>query len=1144
MKRTNLHHLWLFAFLLSAWGAAAFGQSTTGQITGRITDPSGAVVQTAKVNVTNVSTGIKRESSSNEEGYYTVPLLQPGDYRIDVQQPGFKAVSRSGIKVNVDQVLRIDFIMEVGEVTETIDVTSSPPQLQSGSSDIGTTVDAATILDLPLAVGGTVRNPLEFIKLVPGFSGTINNDPGSNSTVFKFNGGQENATDVLVDGATIQLVSPSIQMNYGVSVEGVQEFKVQTNNFGAEYGRTSAGIVNLILKSGTNRFHGTGYNFLRNRVLDANSWFNNRSGTRRPIDTQNDFGFLVSGPVLKDRTFFMFDYEGFRFNTGGASLRTYPTDAQKAGNFSALLPGTVIYDPATCNPGPCQPFPGNIIPASRISSVSRNVLGFLPQTSTALANNVVETSQGFTKADLWTLKIDHQLTTKQKIAGSMSVADTEKGNTSNLGDISGGSLPQRTRYFRFSHDYVLSPALLNHFNYGFSRRFRQELSNGLFQDYPRRLGLNGVAQTTFPCIRWVGFGEGINNCGDSDFADNTYQLNDNLSWIKGRHTLKFGFEVRQQQFNTRRLTETSGRFQFDAPQTSNGMSGGHSFASFLLGQVSRGDLNLGRSQGIRFGYYAGFAQDDFKVTPKLTLNYGFRYELPVPASEAHDRFSVVDPSLPNPGAGNLLGAYTFFGEGPGRNGRKRPQDTYKKSYGPRFGFAYEWTPDTVIRGGYGIYYSALKEGSFADNDSLGFFGQAGFSSPGGVAPAFNWDGGFPQNFPHPPFIDPTVGNGGSNNIIIVPRDTGRPGLIQNWNLNIQRQLGKDLLLDVAYVGSKGDHLVSLLRIPNQLNPILQSKGACLSVNINQQSADPACAGQALVAKPYPSFSGTVAQALRPFPQYGNFNQESNSFSPERGGSFTYHAMQLKLEKRFSQGLTFLASYTVSKNITNADSEAPGGAGFLGNNAFIAQNSFDPKSEKGLSQLDTPQSLVFSYTYELPVGPGKAYGNKSGAAGKLLQGWRIGAVHTYRSGIPTAAFACGVNTGVFALDQFTGCIRANVVPGANQQGWSGNFDPTTDRFFNPAAFSVPANFTFGNAPRSLNLRSFPTLNEDFTIGKRTQITEDVHLDFRTEFFNVFNRHIFNAPGVFAGGNRNDPASFGVVNSSSGPRIIQFGLKLNF
>jgi carboxypeptidase family protein/TonB-dependent receptor-like protein len=1147
--------------------APLIAQTANGSIQGSILDPSGASVVGATVTARNMDTGLTVSTQSTDAGIYSLPNLPPGRYSISAEASGLKKYQQNGVTIRTATATSLDIKMQLGAVTETVTVQGDAVQLETSTSDIGSTVERSLVSNLPLEVSGTIRNPVQFITLVPGFVGNVGNDPGSNSTDdFKVNGGQEGATDILVDGVSISLVSPNTQWNKGVSTEAVQEFKVLQSNFSPEFGQSGDGIVNLTLKSGTNDFHGSAYDFLRNRVLDANSWKNNRAGLKKSINTQNDFGFTVGGPVFiphlyngKNKTFFFFDYEGFRFRTGGTSVLSLPNEAFRSGDFSALLPATQLYDPVTQ-----APIPGNILandPNFTPSSVITNVFSFLPATNGGLTNNVVDRTVSSTSANLWDLKIDHNISDKQRISFGFNYDNTNTGSTSSLSPIFGSHTPQNTRYARFSHNYNFKPSLVNQFLFGFSRRFRTESSNSLGQGFVQQLGLTGVLDTTFPCFKFFGgpYREVINNCGASQFADNVYQVADSISWIRGKHNLKFGGEVRLLQFNVRRLTQASGEFDFDPTETSLNGSGGDAVASALFGLVHQGTLNYGRFSGVRYKNFAFYAQDSYKLTPRFTLNYGLRYDLDLPAREAQDRFSAVDPTLPNPGAGNILGAYTYFGSGPGRNGQTRPQDVYKRAFGPRLGFAYSINDKTVLRGGYGIYYQPLKEGSFADFDSLGFFNFETLTTANGAP--FQIDSGFPHILPPSGPFTPE-GQNGNSNVVLIPRNSGRPGDVQSWNLDVQRQITNNLLVSVAYVGSKGTHLPALNIIPNQVDPSFLPLGSELTMDstclTNGGCPNAIAAG---ITLPYAGFTGGLNQALRPFPQYGDFNQEDNSFTPDRTGNSTYHAMHLQVNKRFAEGLSFLVSYSVSKNITDADSAGPGVSGFIGTNSFIGQNSYDRKAEKAVSQLDTPQSLVASFFYELPIGRGKKFVNQGGVVDRLVGGWSVAGVLSYKSGTPMTVYSqCPGTAGdvLFGGCHFTGIARVNVVPGVAQTN-KDHLDPATTPFFNPNAFSVPAPFTFGNEPRSLaSARTFGGRNEDFTIGKKTRIIgERAVVDFRAEFFNIFNRHIYQAPGGFATP-LNDPfvpvggsgcpgpfaCGFGAVTDSSGPRTIQFGLKITY
>jgi hypothetical protein len=1157
------------AFFLLFSAVSLRAQTTNGSIQGTVTDPSGAPVGSANVIGRNLDTGLSVATVTSDAGLYSLANLPPGRYSVTVEGPNMKNYVREGVTVQTGSTVSLDIQMQLGGVSENVTVSADASQLETATSDIGATVQQVLVENLPLEVSGTVRNPVQFITLIPGFVGNVGNDPGSNSTDdFKVDGGQENSTDVLVDGVSISLVSPNTQWNKGISTEGVQEFKVLQSNFSPEYGESGDGIVSLTIKSGTNDFHGSVYDFYRNRALDANSWVNNTAEVGKSVNTQNDFGATFGGPVRiphlyngRDKTFFFVDYEGFRFRTGNNNFQTFPTEAFKSGDFSSLLPGTQLYDPVTH-----QAIPGNILkndPNFTPSKVVSNILALLPTTTGASQNNVLDTTISTTTANLFDIKIDENISDKHRISGGFDYDNTNTGGKSNLGPLFGSTTPQNTRYARISDNYIFTPSIVNQFLFGFSRRFRGELSDSIGQDFPAKIGLTGVQSTTFPCVKFTAapYQDVLNNCGDSQFADNVFQLNDSVSWVKGKHNMKFGGEVRMLQFNVRRLTQASGEFDFNAQETSLNGIGGDPLASALFGLVNTSTLNYGAFSGVRYKDFSLYAQDTYKLSRRLTLNYGLRYDIDLPASEAFNRFSAVDPTLPNPGAGGIPGAYTYFGTGPGRNGQTRPQDIYTKAFGPRVGFAYSINDKTVIRGGYGIFYEPLKEGSFADQDGLGFFNRQTISPTNGGP--IQIDNGVTRVFPLSGPFTPD-GQNGSNGVILVPANSGRPADVQTWNLDVQRQITSNLMVSIAYVGSKGTHLPALNIIPNQVNPSFLALGSDLNMQATCLAAGTCPAAVAAGVKlPYVGFTGQINQALRPFPQYGDFNQEDNSFTPDRTGNSTYHAMQLQANKRLAEGLSFLVSYTVSKNLTDADSSGPGVAGFIGTNEFIGQNSYNRSAEKAVSEIDTPQTLVASFFYELPVGRGKRFVNQGGVSDRVLGGWYASTILNYHSGLPTEVYGpCNGTAGdvLFAGCHFTGAARVNVVQGVPETNKS-NFNPMTTPFWNPAAFAQPAPFTFGNEPRSLSAaRGFGGRNEDFTLGKKTRLFgEKAVVDFRAEFFNIFNRHIYQANS--GGPQLNNPfiplgapgcnqpgqhfaCGFGAITNASGPRNIQFALKIQY
>lgn len=1148
----------------------AHAQSGKGTLTGGVHDLSGAVVVGAAIDLTETQTQAHYRTATSSDGIYKFPELPVGLYKLSISAPSFRDYVQTGITIGVADTATVDVTLQAGQQSETVNVNADASQLKTETSDIGTTVSPEMIEQLPLAVQGQVRSPLQFVQLAPGFAGSTANSPTSQGG-FKLNGGQQGGTDMLLDGATIELASPNLQMNYGVSVEAVSEFKVMTNTFPAEYGRASGGIVNLATKSGTNDFHGSVYDFLRNRALDANSWINNHSNpiAPRPVDTQNDFGAIVSGPVIipklfngRDKTFFMANYEGFRFNTGGSNLQSAPTSAMYAGDFSSIendvvsaqgitYTGRKIYDYTTCtgqNAGrPCLQFPGNKIPYAP-DPVFKAAAQYLPHAASSQPyDNLLVTTQNPIDADLWTVRIDQNIGTSQKISASYDHDNRPNTVFYSTGPLETSATNQSTNYARFSHDYVITPNLLNHFGFGFTRRFREEFSGqGSYGgNWPSKIGLKGVSETTFPNIS-LNYGSASNfvnmpSDGANQFADNTFQFDENVSWQHGSHSIKFGVEHRRQQFNTRWLTGTSGEFSFDTGPTSqlDTPITGFGVASFYLGAASAAYIALPQGVGMRIRYWGMFVQDDWKISPRLTANIGFRYDLPGVETEVDDRISFIDPTLPNPGAGGRPGAYVFEGKGPGRLGTNTPQTPFHAAFGPRLGFAYQLSPSTVLRVGYGIYYSNVKVEDFANNDSAGFFGSFRYAAqPSPQTPAVVWSQ--IQKYPGstPPFIDPTVQNGQPPTFILDK--TARPGTIQNWTVDIQQQLPHQVMLDVAYVGAHGDHTQAYMHDPNQGNPADMSRGNCLYVDVSQQTTNAACAGQPLVPSPYAGFTGTVSQALRPFPQYSNANLDT-SFASNPFGVYTYHAMQMQLQKRYSAGLTVLASFTWSKNLTNSDSEYPLQSAWEGNGASGVLNTYNQKAEKGLSQFDMPESVVLSYTYELPLGRGKKFLNQNAAVNALVGGWQVSGIHYYQSGTPLVVTSPNWDSGIFAGQASSAHSRPNVVAGVNPSAFDGGtYKWGLSRKLNPAAFTPAPNFTFGDAPRTLNTREFANLDEDFSISKQLPtFTERVKAVFRIDMFDAFNRHRFTGFDNGVG-----DAGFGLATTTSGYRTMQANLRFTY
>lgn len=1224
-----------FAVALFALAAAtsALPQSDRGTLAGTILDKSGAVVINASIKATGVATGAVYQTVSTSTGAYRIQDMQVGAYNIEVSAPQFKTSRQTGFIIQINTVAALDIVLEPGDVTETLTVIADTPTLQTESSDIGTVVTTRQIEDLPLAVASSgqsnLRSPEAFVFITPGTTGPGSVDSSSGTFQAKLAGGQNFGNEILLDGAsTARADSGSAFDQTAPSVEALDEFKVTTSTVPADFGRTSGGVESFTTKSGTNTFHGTAFDIFRNEDLNANAWFNNLQHLPRNPDKKNDYGGTFAGPVWipkvyngRDKTFFFFAWEQFRQTQGTTNISTVPTANERNGLFPlgpALMSGGApvinpcdgsvihqgqIFDPSTTNNALlCRTaFPNDgkntMVP---VSAVAQNILNFIPPPTPGrenqLQNNFVFAASTPILDTAWTIRADHNISQIDKLYFSFSKRVQDQFNTAPNFPVPVDvrfDHPFKTYYYRVGWDHFVSTTLLNHLNVGLNRILNQSIStsaNGT--DWPAKLGISGAHGPIFPPIQFNNDNQGLSSYGspnDDTDSINSLILADSLSWTTGRHTVRFGFDWRAFQFSHVDQAHLSPALQFDIGQTaaepSQGTLTGDPFASFLLGAPSSLGLAI-RSKQPRFvsNYYAGFVQDDFKIRKNLMLNLGLRYDVETPRHESSYQQSVVDLTAPNPGAigpsGPLPGALIFGGSGQGRcNCSASGAQTYYKDFAPRLGFSY--APEallgrfrnTVLRGGYSIYYAALSYGDFGVGLTDGFTASPNFGSDGyhyAVDPRTGnnvlLSTGVPA-FPPPPNLDPAQDNGqggsGFGGPTAVRPGYGRPGMVQNWSFEVEHQLAPDLILSVGYVGTHATRLRSALAQINDLNPSFFSLGSCLTLTLNNTAGTP-CAN---VTAPFTQFNtlygggATVAQALRPFPQYQSINTDC---CLENLGQSTYNALLMKVERRFHNGLNLLASYTYSKTLTDADSALPSFASFS-----TVQNPHNLKGEKSLSFQDIPHTFVLSYLYELPVGPGKKFVNNGGTLGKVVGGWEIGGVQRYQSGQPIP-FNCA--SGVPGYD---GCIRFDRVPGqpllsptagsfnVGQVFLNGGGTACTENsdgtftapagvttYFNCAAFIDPnqaalvnsrGSYAFGNFPRVTGeVRSYRYLNEDFSISKRTHIRESDSIILKAELINAFNRHVFTRPdagptdGSFG-------SSFGTIED---PRKVQFTLRYQF
>jgi Carboxypeptidase regulatory-like domain len=1210
--RSNFSFIRSFIFATLCLGATCVSQaqSDRGTVAGTVEDSSGGIVTDAEVTLKGADTASEYRALSGPTGGFRIPEVKIGIYTVTVKANGFKTDEKTGVQVQVNTVATVDFSLTIGDVKETLTVVADAPAVQSESSDIGTIVDSRQIKDLPLALNGTgqshLRSVESFVFLTPGTVGPGTASDSSSSGIFesKIGGGQNLGTEVLLDGASISHaeLGPSFDEN-APSVEAISEFKVTTSTLPAQFGRTSGGIESFTTKSGQNSFHGSAFDILHNDKLNANSFFNNSVGAPKDRDHQNDFGGSLGGPVWipklyngRDRTFFFFSWEQYRNNIGQTSRTTLPTDAERTGDFSALLGGPLmngaspvinpcdntpvlvgqIFDPATpsCPTGFVGgriAFPGNKI--TNLSPVAQNMLSFLnahADPALGLTNNFVFQSLNPQRDTTMTFRIDENWGINNKFFFSYSSRDQEQlnGAQSIPAPLDPNFFKSRfSHYVRFGWDRTLSSTLLNHLNIGFNRLHdpsKAQSINGT--DWPAVLGIPNATGPVFPPITFnannlnIGY-QGLSGGNDDLAVPNSLIVADSVSWVKGSHTIRMGFEWRHSQFSRYNNLNTSPSYTFNGFQTAfapGDQNTGDPFASFLLGlpQQESAHFSLHAPRWIQ-NYYVGFVQDDFKFRKNLTLNLGLRYEVDTPRHEAAGIQSVLDVTAPNPGAGGTPGALIY---GPGATGAK----TYYKDLGPRIGFAYaperlfgrDALRNTVIRGGYGIYYSALFYTDFGDSMNDGTTVNPTFTSPNNFAPvsiggAGSLDAGFPDFTPPSNAKDPSLLNGNFQGApSFAAASNGRPGMVQNWSLEIQHQLAPDLILTVGYIGTHATRLNSNLQQLNAINPQFLPLGTKLSQCLNPDTTicpDGGVAGRATLAgvgvTSVPAWFTTlwgptgqdlVGQLLLPFPQFLSGEQGGTGITTncclENLGQSTYNALEAKLERRFRNGLNLLASYTFSKTLTNADSAYAGLTAFGSSDTFLAQNPQNLKAEKALSYQDVPHAFVLSYLYELPVGKGKKFLNKDGVTDKILGGWQIGGVHRYQKGVPFIPFALG-QTNPFGtanprLSRVAGQPllapnHSSYNPREGGSGCTANNDGTftasgTNNFFNCAAFFDPNapgvvatnGFSFGDLPKSLGeVRSSGYMNEDFSVIKRVALFEGQALSFKVDFTNAFNRHTF-------------------------------------
>lgn len=1160
MKKASQYCILSTLFMLLA-APVCPAQSFNASISGTVSDPSAAAVPNAELTLKSVETGTEAKANSGADGLYTFRNLQRGAYEIKCAAAGFRTYIQRGINISINDTVRVDVKLEVGTETQTLEVSEDVSPINFDNGELKGTVTPQTIQDLPLIVGGSVRSAVTFIMLQPG----VNTGASNNAFNARTNGGLQSGDEAVLDGVSAQegAMSQSGYVSLGtdmpVSPESVGEITILSSNYEPQYGSSLSGNIVATTKSGTNQIHGSAYWFHRNTALNARPF----GANERPKDLEHDFGWSLGGPAKlpglwtsRNKTFFFVNFEGYRFKGGvNKPILSVPTDKMKSGDFSEWP--NPIYDPNSTRVVNGQfvrtQFSGNVIPASLIAnSLAKQWLQYVPSPNRPGVTNNYEvplpvTTIAFANSNGWDLRVDEYIGNKDHFAGNYHYRGTHPFSETKLPrviDTADFRDPNYSNISRLNWDHTFRPNLLNNFNYGYLdlRSNQNNLSDLLRSQIPVIPGVGGTNHE--PAIRFDDYDGYGGNAGGAGFRP-SHIANDLVTWVRGSHTLKFGGEYRGLGENNTGDSNNSGTFNFTRLNTGIlGVPSGNAIASFLLEAVGNASstfytLTTNYPRQSTWVLHAG---DTWKITPKLSFNYGLRWDVATPTHEKRNNMSFLDFG-PNPGAGNRPGRLAFAGDkfGAASAGTDYPEKLYYKAYAPRIGIAYSPDSKTVIRGGYGIYYTqSFYPGWGGGIAQDGFNANVSFSSTdGGLTPAFILSQGFPQNFQHPPFIDSSYRNGQSLNY--RPVEGNRRPYSQQWNLTLERRVKGNFLLSGAYVANKGTRLPSRLIPINALDPaLLKTYGSKLydQFQPGQTSLDGVPIPYAGWREQMTGCAPTVAQALLPYPQFCSGINGAN----ESAGSSTYHSLQLKAEKKFSDGMWMLASYTFSKLITTSENTQADAATWSGLTGVISP--YERKRNKGLSQDDVPHVLSWATTYELPIGRGKKFLNKGGVTDRIVGGWQINSIFRITSGTPLffRSGTCSVP------EQFrVGCIPG-VLQGANP--WAqdkSSFDPSKP-LFNKAAFESADTFNlyYGSGSRITNLRGFGYHNEDFSLVKNTRFTEKVGLQIRAEAFNVFNWHTFTNGGNF-GGNTfvtdvSSP-SFGLWNGSvSSPRNIQLGAKV--
>ena len=1155
-----------FLFLAACLAALAFAQRDFATLVGTVTDASGSALANAKINIIEDATGLKYEVTTNSNGEYIRPALKPGTYSVEAEAAGFKKTSQRGFVLTAGDRTAINLQLTVGDISQSVEITAASPLLQTESTIIGQDLSAKQVSELPL---GGQRTFTYLARLSPG---VVPAEPGARDATgggFSANGVRSNGqNNFLLNGVdnNVNVIDFLNQTSYviGPSVEAIGELRVMTNGYNAEYGRGAGGVVNVTLKSGTNALHGALFEFLQNDKLNANRWENNKNNTQRQPYHQNQFGAAIGGPIKRNQTFIFGDYQGTRIAapSGQGSTFTIPSLNQRTGDFSNLLGAQIgvdalnrpilagqIYDPQSqrcltdcANPDPSKrgyirdPFAGNIIPPSRIDPVAQKLINLFPSPSSATArgvrpnNNYFNPTNATQQVDQADLRVDHRISDKDSIFGSLSWSNTNKFNAQPLPGaldatyFNSNSEEDLARNAMLSYTRVWSPSIITETRAAFTRLITSRLQADPSTDQFKAFGIGGYNPTTtlnggLPSVSIDNYsGFGASDWLPSKEYNNVLDFIQNVAINKGSHAYKFGAEYRSIKFPFFQVPSPHGDLNFNRadtayPSKSNGTNGnslatdtGDAYASFLLGTINNGQISTNNFISSFKTAWAFYGQDDWKVSPKLTLNLGLRYELFSPIGERFGRQSSFDIDtltlyIPKGKDQNAPLPSNFATAFPQVKVSRGEVDKFliksdKFDFSPRIGAAYQWNTKTVFRLGYGIFYGGEEN-------------QGGYPNRGEAVP-FNQSTSLNRNLPGTPYSLGDFGtnpyfnglqNGFPTNVFNLPAPVSfraiaknfRNPLVHKWNVAIQRELGSGTALELAYVGNHQAHQVSN---PDPNAPYIT--GDPLATYDNQ--------------RPYINIGGIASTNTYGYGNYAGFTS--------------------KLDKRYSNGLNATVSYTYGHALSTTGTTLSGSANF---------GSVDPRNNSlaySSAACDVRHNVVSSFTYDIPFGKGRQYGaNWNGPTNFVLGGWQANGIISLRTGQP---FTIGYNgcVGVW------GHCGLDLVTGKDPQAAPAG-GRTPDHYFDTSAVVTPHRLANGfGTPGNLGLQSNtspPTRTADFSLFKDLPLTERYRFQFRAEAFNIGNTPQFERPGA----NFQD-SSFGQVTStqSASERRLQMSLRFHF